>query len=297
MTPVNAPSQPNGSISRQEQRVLDLQDTMEEAIARLARQLAEGHTEAFEAFLAFYGRFWTYSVRNTMLIHEQCRHATRCAGMSLWNAMGYHVRKGETAIWIWAPILKKEPDPETGELVQMVAGFVPAPIFDASQLVEIADKPLPDPYPALPDDATEAYGLCVARIRASGVQVEETQGLYNNAQGLSQPGRIVIDGRQDSRNRLFTLIHELVHQTWHHDLHDPTATRQQLEFEAESVSYVVAAIMGLEHPGARDYLLTYGIDAAQLKRSLAVIQLMVRQMMRTLELPFDVMHQPEALVA
>ncbi len=102
---------------------------------------------------------------------------------------------------------------------------------------------------------------------------------------------------QDSRNRLFTLVHEVVHQVWHHDLQDPAATRQQLEFEAESVSFVVAAVMGLEHPSARDYLLTYQTTAEQLKRSLAVIQVMVRQVLRLLELPFDVMHQPEALAA
>jgi hypothetical protein len=294
---VDALSQPSSSISRQEQRAVALKGVMDEAIDRLAQELSEGHSTAYQAFLTFYGRFWTYSVRNTMLIHQQCPEATRCAGLKLWNSLGYHVKRGESAIWIWAPILKRQPDPETGEVIGMVTGFIPAPVFDASQLVEIAERPLPEPFPVLPDDATEAYDLCVAKVKAQGIAVEERVGMPGGALGSSRPGRIVIDARQDSRNRLFTLLHELVHQTWHHDLHDPTATRQQLEFEAESVSYVVAAVMGLEHPSARDYLLTYRISAAQLKQSLVVIQLMVRQILRALELPFDVMHQPEALAA
>lgn len=48
---------------------------------------------------------------------------------------------------------------------------------------------------------------------------------------------------------------------------------------------------------ARDYLLNYQVTADRLLHSLAMIQVMVRHMLRILELPFDVMHQPEALVA
>lgn len=294
---MEAHSQPNRPLSRQEQRSQELHRTMDEAMDQLAQQLSEGHSQRYQEFLVFYSRFWTYSIRNSVLIHQQCPQATRCAGLKLWNSLGYHLKRGETAIWIWAPILKKEADPETGELVEQVAGFVPAPVFDASQLVEITERPLPTPYPVLPDDVSEAFGLCAAKIEAHGIEVRQAERLPPGVQGYSQPGRIVVAASLDSRNRLFTLIHELVHQTWHHDLHDPTATRQQLEFEAESVSFVVAALMGLEHPSARDYLLLYRTSTEQLKRSLAVIQVMVRQVLRILELPFDVMHHPSALAA
>jgi Zn-dependent peptidase ImmA (M78 family) len=113
--------------------------------------------------------------------------------------------------------------------------------------------------------------------------------------GTSQPGVVTIRAGQDSRNRLFTLIHELVHQTWHHQLDEPTSTRAQLEFEAESVAFVVASVMNLEHPSARDYLLSYEVTPRQLKASLAVIQVMVRQVLKVLELPFEVVDHPAAL--
>lgn len=294
---MDAHSQPQEVLTRQEQRSQRLKVVMEEAIEQLAEQLAAGHSQNYLSFLAFYSRFWTYSVRNTMLIQRQCPQATRCAGLRLWNQLGYHVKRGESAIWIWAPMLKKELDPESGEPVEMVVGFIPAPVFDASQLVEIEDKPLPQPYPVLTDDVGEAYQLCLAKVRATGVVVEESTTVGWGTAGFSTPGKIVIDARLDSRNRLFTLVHELVHQHWHHQLDDPNLSRQRLEFEAESVSFVVAAIMGLEHPTARDYLLVYQLTADELRQSLAVIQMMVRQVMRILELPFEVMHQPEALVA
>ncbi len=56
------------TISRQDARSLELHERMEEAVDHLAQQLSEGHTEAFQQFLAFYSRFWTYSVRNSLLI-------------------------------------------------------------------------------------------------------------------------------------------------------------------------------------------------------------------------------------
>jgi hypothetical protein len=87
-----------------------------------------------------------------------------------------------------------------------VVGFVPAPVFDASQLEEIAERPLPSGYPALPDDATERYALCVAKIRAQGIAVEECAKMGVGVQGDSTPGRIRVLASLDSRTRLFVLI-------------------------------------------------------------------------------------------
>lgn len=186
---MDAPTQANGQMSRQEQRSLELKDRMDLALEELAAQLARGHTDHYLRFLAFYSRFWTYSIRNTVLIHDQCPHATRCAGMRLWNSLGYHVKRGEHALWIWAPILANRPDEETGELTEQVIGFVPAPVFDASQLHEIEERPLPGGYPVLPDDAAEAYAVCVAKIRAQGIAVEERDDL--------EPGARVVPARYD----------------------------------------------------------------------------------------------------
>jgi hypothetical protein len=102
----------------------------------------------------------------------------------------------------------------------------------------------------------------------------------------------------DSRNRLLVLFHELTHELWHHQelAEDPDRSLAQLEFEAESVAYVVGAVMGIDHPGARDYLLHWEATPELLHRSLVTIQSMVRRVLVILEIPFDVLDVPEAMV-
>ncbi len=90
--PVSAPEQL--SLTDPQQRDVALKAAIENAVIRLAKQLAQGHTEEFAAFLQFYSRFWTYSARNCLLIQLQCPGATRCAGKTLWNQLGYHIKRG-----------------------------------------------------------------------------------------------------------------------------------------------------------------------------------------------------------
>lgn len=279
------------------EREANLRASMEDAIERLAGQLAEGHTDGFKEVLRFYSRFWTYSVRNCLLIHLQCPQATRCAGRSLWNRLGYHIEKGQKAIWIWAPILRKQLDPESGEDVKAVTGFRPAPVFDFSQLAERDDKPLPLMTAVLPDDQGETLARCIHKVEAAGIKVRVTQ-MPPGTDGSSSGGRISIEQRLDSRNQLFVLLHELVHELWHAaDIDNVEKSRRQQEFEAEAVAFVAASVMGLEHPSARDYLLNWKATPDTLQASLLIIQSMVRKVLTLLEIPFDVLHTPEALVA
>lgn len=284
-------------LDRPAEREAQLRATMDAAIERLAQQLAEGHTEEFKQLMAFYARFWTYSVRNCLLIQLQCPQATRCAGRSLWNRLGYHIERGQKAIWIWAPMLKKQLDPDTQEEVTVVTGFRPAPVFDFSQLAERLEKPLPQFWAPLPEDHSVKLARCMGKIEAGGIAVELTR-LPEGVEGTSAGGRIRIDERLDSHNRLLVLLHELTHELWHaRDEEDPTRTRQQKEFEAEAVAFVAASVMGLEHPTARDYLLNWKATPEQLQQSLLIIQRMVRKVLTLLEIPFDVPNTAEALVA
>jgi hypothetical protein len=119
-------------------------------------------------------------------------------------------------------------------------------------------------------------------------------------EGTSAGGCIRIDERLDSHNRILVLLHELTHELWHAHVpadEDPARSRQQKEFEAEAVAFVAASVMGLEHPTARDYLLNWQATPEQLHQSLLVIQRMVRRVLTLLEIPFDVPHTAEALVA
>lgn len=275
-----------------------LSSVMEEAVCRLAKQLSAGHTEEFRDLLRFYTRFWTYSMRNCLLIQLQCPVATRCAGRALWNKLGYTIERGQKAIWIWAPMVSQATDPQSGEEIRYVSGFKPAPVFDFSQLKEREDKPLPLLTPGLPDDQQELLARAIRKVEAAGIGLS-IEPLFDLSAGVSRGGSIVLNQTLDSRNLILTLLHELTHELWHRT--DGALTqdkpRQQLEFEAEAVAFVAAAVMGLDHPSARDYLLSWRATAEQLHQSLVSIQQMVKRVLGVLDIPFDVPHTLEALVA
>jgi len=63
-------------------------------------------SEQFQEWLDVQSRFHDYSYRNTLLIKAQCPEATKVAGYHTWQSeFDRHVTEGESAIWIWAPIV------------------------------------------------------------------------------------------------------------------------------------------------------------------------------------------------
>jgi hypothetical protein len=82
--PVAAPAANVVAFPSAEGRAAALAETVEASIGRLAAQLAEGRTEAFETYLHFVSRFHRYSARNTLLIAAQKKpDATLVAGMKV----------------------------------------------------------------------------------------------------------------------------------------------------------------------------------------------------------------------
>ncbi len=273
-----APSVPAPSTSTRQERAAQMAATVDAASESLAEQLAAGHTEAYLQFLAFHAKFHRYSPANALLILSQRPEATRVAGLSTWNRFGYRVRAGEKAIWIWAPMLRKGVDTATGEERETLVGFRPAPVFDAAQLANLDEKPLPSLFTPLPDDVEELYHQVRARIEAERIVVEE-RPLPMGVQGVSLGGTVFIRRGLDSRNRLAVLLHELAHELAHRGEAQRAKAVALRELEAESTAYVVGAALGLEVPHSADYLLGYGLDAAALRASLGTIQALARRVL------------------
>jgi hypothetical protein len=262
------------------ERAAAMTASVEASVERLAEQLAAGHTAEFAAFLAFMGRFHRYSARNCMLIRAQKPEATLVAGLSRWRELGYRVRRGEKALWILAPVLRRGTDPETGEVAEDVVGFRPATVFDASQLDGLNEKPLPSPRSALPDDMAEAYALVKAQVEARGIRVVE-DWLPLNVDGVSEGGTIRVARRLSSRARLFTLLHEVAHEVAHRGADREGTTPQQRELQAEATAFAVAAALGLDCPMSRDYLLSWRITPDELRSALSTVQVLVRRVLDT----------------
>ena len=204
--------------------------------------------------------------------------------------------QGSQAISIWCPILKKIEDEQTKQEVEICTGFRPCPVFAAEDLVDIATNPLPAVWQQQSDDAEAVWQHCVRQI--SGAYRIKIVTMRPGVLGASSPdGRILIAPKLDSRNRVFVLLHELAHQLEHFRPERAQATKQQRELEAESAAMIVAAMFGLEHPTARDYILSYQGNADGLKASLATIRRIVGQMVRLLELERTTAKQAAPLAA
>ncbi|MDP9370029.1 MAG: ArdC-like ssDNA-binding domain-containing protein, partial [Chloroflexota bacterium] len=274
MTP--APSKLEPPTPSRQERAAQMAATVDLACERLAQQLAAGHTEVYLHVLDFFARFHHYSANNCLLIRSQRPDASRVAGLKRWNALGYTVRKGERAIWVLAPVTKKIDEARTGEPREVVVAFQPAPVFDAAQLNEIQDKPLPSLFKPLPDDAEDLFQRVRERIEGERIIVAEHH-LPGGVQGVSLGGTILLRPGLDSRNRLFTLLHEYAHEIAHHGEAQRAKPREVREFEAESVAFVVAATLGFDIPTSADYLLSHGATAEVLRSSLGTVQILARR--------------------
>src|SRR5919202_3060341 len=94
--------------TRTQQDQAQWQAQRDERMSTLMQQLEAGvqaiHTsEDFQRYLRTAARFHAYSPNNVVLILAQKPEATRVAGYRAWQALGRQVKKGEKAIYIFAP--------------------------------------------------------------------------------------------------------------------------------------------------------------------------------------------------
>ncbi|WP_415380483.1 DUF955 domain-containing protein [Halosimplex sp. TS25] len=243
-------------------------------------------SDEFQEWLDVQSRFHDYSYRNTLLIKRQCPEATKIAGYRTWQAeFDRHVREGESAIWIWAPIITTrcpecenapsyhekigceydETDPE--EWSEGLVGFKPAPVFDVSQTEG-------EPLPELDTVATgEAANLLPELINIAddiGVRVNvvshgewshgDAEGICGRS-GTEEKPTVEVRDRESRAAVAGTLIHEYAHALLHFDGVDDTE-RSKREVEAEAVAYIVGRYCGLDMSGSAFYLAAWESDDA-----------------------------------
>ncbi len=171
----------------------EMHSTIEDWIDDLVDHVDDAQaSEEFQEWLDVQSRFHDYSHRNTLLINLQCPDATKVAGYNTWrNEFDRHVQEGESAIWIWAPIITKQcpkcenspsyheqsdceyDETSPDEWSKGLVGFKPTGVFDIAQT---EGEPLPgleteatgdadDLVPAL-EDAAADIGVTVRIVDA-----------------------------------------------------------------------------------------------------------------------------------
>lgn len=222
--------------------------------------------EEWKAMLSMMAKMPTYSFNNIMLILQQTNgEATMPASFTFWKTVGRSVRKGEKALRIFAPVIKKMPfntstqewiekdeivDPANIIWRKKVVGFKPAPVFDVAQTI---GAPLPDVQPKLlsggvPEGLKEDLEHIAYTLGYTVSYVDPS--LLHGANGVTKPKEKIIHVRNDVSDAatVKTLIHEVSHARMHGDLKDGEYVEHRglYEIEAESSAYIIAAAHGLD---------------------------------------------------
>ena len=242
-----------------EERAEARRNSLEELHAQLAEQVANlGSVEAWQRWLSLARSLHSYSFSNVLLINAQCPGATMVAGFGAWKQKGHVVRRGEKAIKVLAPILRKTPVldhagrpvmDETGKprFRREMVGVKPVSVFDASQVTP--EVQVPPPPQLLIGEAPPGLWDSLAELAANdGYTV--VRGDCGTANGLLDFASREIRIRPDVDDLMATksLCHELGHAfTMSPQDHETYATQRELrEVEAESVAYAVLGAHGVD---------------------------------------------------
>jgi hypothetical protein len=272
------------SDAARDERRAEAKKTVEESITTLLEEIKAGKTEHYVQWLQFASQFHKYSTANMWLIMGQMQrrglYASHIASYKAWQDMGYQVKKGEKALFVWAPrpYTKEVEDKKTHEKEEKsFTGFVLVPVFDACQIAQGADengnpyKPMQSYFTPLPSDEQARNLYHVARQIATSegftcTEEERTDGI----EGWSRNKEIAVKAGKDDLSTLATFIHEFAHGLLHWD--GITRSKQQKECEAESIAYIVTSHFGMTYPYTSDYLLMYNATAEVLTAHLTRIR-------------------------
>ncbi|MEY7849087.1 ArdC-like ssDNA-binding domain-containing protein [Natrarchaeobius sp. A-rgal3] len=262
----------------------EMHSTIEAWLGDLVEEVDDAvSSDQFKEWLDVQSRFHDYSYRNTLLIKLQCPHATTVAGYRTWqNEFDRHVREGEKAIWIWAPIIAKQcpecgnspsyhersdceyDDTEPDEWDKGLVGFRPTPVFDVSQT---EGEPLPELETEALGNANELIPGLLKAASVLEVEVEivpSREWSHGSAKGICQyrlgtQPLVEVRDRENEADLAVTLVHEYAHALLHSGINTEDE-RPKRELEAEAVGYIVGRYFGLDTSGSAFYLAAWEGD-------------------------------------
>lgn len=196
------------------------------------------------------------------------------APFRFWKDKNRSVKKGEKAVYIFAPRLKKEKtavdsdmepveferssdtDEQTEKEVSVRDGWLLVPVFDYNQTEG----------EELDEEEYISGGLHGSWITGSAdlffndivsllpCEVETYKFSMDGENGYTDGRKICIVEKSDDREMIATLIHEWAHFLLHFDSERKDLARDVRELEAETVAYVVCDCIGLTSAKSPLYL-------------------------------------------
>ncbi|WP_458209890.1 DUF955 domain-containing protein [Haladaptatus sp. NG-SE-30] len=264
----------------------EMHSTIETWVGKLIDLVDEAvASDEFQKWLDTQSQFHDYSHQNTLLINQQCPDATKVAGYNTWQSeFDRHVKEGEHAIWIWAPIITNK-CPECGnspsyheasdceydetpaeDWSKGLVGFKPTAVFDVSQtegepLPELDTEANGDGETLVPPllEASDELGVDVRVVNDDEWGYGEAKGVCTKRNRLDCQPVVEVKARANHADLAVTLVHEYAHALLHFNVDDKTE-RSKREVEAEAVAYVVGRYFGLDTSGSAFYLAAWQGD-------------------------------------
>lgn len=241
----------------QKERIEELMDILEDGVVNFLPD-----PEKFKAILEMKALMPEYSLRNIILAKMQYPDAYFLAGYKRWVKLGRYVKKGQKAIYIFAPRFKKIKDEETGEEKSVLRGFIPVPVFDYSQ-TEGEPLPIEKIKIELEGDSLEARQIISwAETIAERDNCPVYYGDTGIANGYYKPleHSITVSDKLSVNHRCKTLVHELVHSKVDR-LDSETRSKKEREIVAEGTAFIVCHYFGLDTSDySFDYVKSWGND-------------------------------------
>ena len=193
------------------------------------------------------GQFHNYSINNILLADAQLYRRTGETSELLspykkWGKVNRHVKYGEKALFILAPIFFDE-EQEDGT-VERKMWFKKVPVFDLSQTEGEAFEPNYVKY-----DGDITFADVVARCNIP--VIESNKQL---TRGYTDGEKIWISQYIPDAQKICVLFHEMAHYKLHFDKDRNELTSAIKELSAEAISFMVASVIGIHNEESAAYI-------------------------------------------
>lgn len=223
------------------------------------------NSQELKEFIKFRRKhFYSYSVRNSVLIYKQNPLASFVAGYKKWEELGYYVSKGSKGIKILIPLIRKNEEEETEELY--VYGYKYCNVFDVSQ-TEAGENavviPSIDTRLKISENSqynSEKLYYKTKEIIEQYVSIEKVKNL-GRARGMTDGEKIYVV-ETDYTAMSGTLVHEFIHFMNHFKKERKKINKNEEETEAELGAMIYGSYFNLDISGKYKYLAGYrkGVD-------------------------------------
>ncbi|MED4170671.1 ArdC-like ssDNA-binding domain-containing protein [Priestia megaterium] len=230
--------------------------------------------EELKDYLSFMGKFYQYSMSNTVLIQKQFRGAQAVGSFKFWKDKGFSVNKGEKGIKIlvpnktvpkfkdekgkWKSVNKATPQEKQlikegkKEVTQGRLYFLVGHVFDIHQTNATAND-LPKIFPnrwleGNVEDYKTLYKGMEAIAEKNGISIIAPKEELGSAKGACYPltKKVALNPRNSERQNVKTLLHEITHAKLHTEESRANYTDAEREFQAEMTAYTVSSYFGVD---------------------------------------------------